>query len=111
MGKSNWPQKRNKEKTGHMAYYNENTILWLDGKFVKATEAKTDLYGQSLHYGYAVFEGIRSYRTTEGTTKIFKATEHFDRLQRSAAAMNMPYTYTTAQMIEATYEVLKRNNL
>jgi len=92
-------------------YYNDNTVLWLDGKILKASETKTDLYGQSLHYGYAVFEGIRSYRTAEGKTKIFKATEHFDRLQRSAAAMNMPYTYTTAQMIEATYEVLKRNNL
>jgi branched-chain amino acid aminotransferase len=92
-------------------YYTDNTVLWLDGKILKASETKTDLYGQSLHYGYAVFEGIRSYRTAEGTTKIFKATEHFDRLQRSASAMNLPYTYTTAQMIEATYEVLKKNNL
>src|ERR1700722_7523655 len=92
-------------------YYNDNTVLWLDGKILKASETKTDLYGQSLHYGYAVFEGIRSYRTAEGTTKIFKATEHFDRLKRSAAAMNLPYTYTTAQMIEATYEALKKNNL
>jgi branched-chain amino acid aminotransferase len=93
------------------SYYNDNTVLWLDGKILKASETRTDLYGQSLHYGYAVFEGIRSYRTADGATKIFKATEHFDRLQRSAAAMNLPYTYTTAQMIEATYEVLKKNNL
>ncbi len=92
-------------------YYNDNTVLWLDGKLLKASETKTDLYGQSLHYGYAVFEGIRSYRNTEGATKIFKATEHFDRLQRSAAAMNLPYTYTAVQMIEATYELLRKNNL
>src|ERR1700729_1959197 len=94
-----------------MAYYNENTLLCLPGKLQKAAETKTDIYGQSLHYGYAVFEGIRSYRTAAGSTKIFKATEHFDRLKRSAAAMNLPYTYTTEQMIEATYEVLKKNNL
>jgi branched-chain amino acid aminotransferase len=94
-----------------MNYYNENTVLWLDGQFLKASEAKTDLYGQSLHYGYSVFEGIRSYRTSAGTTKIFKAEEHFDRLQRSAAALNMPYNYTTAEMIKAAYEVLERNNL
>jgi branched-chain amino acid aminotransferase len=92
-------------------YYSDNTVLWLDGKILKASETKTDLYGQSLHYGYAVFEGIRSYRTADGTTKIFKATEHFDRLQRSASAMNMPFAYTTPQLIEATYEVLKKNNL
>ena len=92
-------------------YYNDNTILWLDGQFKKAAETKTDLYGQSLHYGYSVFEGIRSYRTAAGKTKIFKAVEHFDRLQRSAEALNMPYHYTTAEMIKAAYEVLERNNL
>jgi len=92
-------------------YYNENTILWLDGQFRKAAETRTDLYGQSLHYGYSVFEGIRAYRTAAGTTKIFKAVDHFDRLQRSAAALDMPYHYTTAEMIAATYEVLQRNNL
>src|ERR1700753_3718690 len=92
-------------------YYNENTVLWLDGKIQKASETKTDLYGQSLHYGYSVFEGIRSYRTINGKTKIFKAVEHYDRLQRSAEAMNMPYTYTTDQLIAATYEVLEKNKL
>jgi branched-chain amino acid aminotransferase len=92
-------------------YYNEHTVLWLDGAILKAAETKTDLYGQSLHYGYSVFEGIRSYRTAAGKTKIFKAVEHYDRLQRSAAALNMPYRYTTAEMIKATYEVLERNDL
>jgi branched-chain amino acid aminotransferase len=94
-----------------MTYYNEHTVLWLDGSIVKASEAKTDLYSQSLHYGYAVFEGIRSYRTAAGTTRIFKATEHFDRLLRSAEAMNMPFAYSSRQLIEATYEVLERNNM
>src|SRR6201991_351263 len=94
-----------------MAYYNENTVLWLDGNIVKASEAKTDLYGQSLHYGYAVFEGIRSYRTAAGETKIFKPVEHYDRLKRSAEALNMPYSYSTDELISATYEILDRNNL
>lgn len=94
-----------------MTYYNDNTVLWLDGKILKASETKMDLYSQSLHYGYAVFEGIRSYRTAAGTTKIFKATEHFDRLQRSAAALMMPFRYTTAGLIAATYDVLDRNGL
>ena len=94
-----------------MAYYNENTVLWLDGKILKASETKTDLYGQSLHYGYAVFEGIRAYRTAAGATKIFKPVEHYDRLKNSALALNMPYNYTSEQLIEATYEVLAQNNL
>ena len=92
-------------------YYNENSILYLNGEFVKASEAKMDFYSQSLHYGYSVFEGIRSYKTSAGDTRIFKAEEHFVRLQNSAEALNMPYTWTTAELIEATYETLAKNNL
>ncbi len=94
-----------------MNYYNDKTIVYLNGEFVKATEAKMDLYSQSLHYGYSVFEGIRSYKTVTGETKIFKAKEHYDRLEQSASAVNMPYHWTTEQLIEATYETLKRNEL
>lgn len=93
------------------SYYNNDTILYLNGDFVKATEAKMDLYSQSLHYGYSVFEGIRSYKTVNGETRIFKAVEHFERLKNSAEALNMPYHWTTEELIEATYEVLKQNNL
>jgi branched-chain amino acid aminotransferase len=92
-------------------YYNENTILYLNGEFVKATEAKIDLYSQSLHYGYAVFEGIRSYKTVSGKTKIFKEVEHFERLKRSADALNIAYLHSTEELIHVTYELLKRNNL
>lgn len=93
------------------AYYNNETIIFLNGEFVKASEAKMDFYSQSLHYGYSVFEGIRSYKTVNNETKIFKAVEHFDRLKNSALAVNMPYHWTTDELIAATYEVLKKNNL
>ena len=93
------------------SYYNENTVLFLNGAFVKAVDAKMDLYSQSLHYGYSVFEGIRSYKTEDGTTKIFKATEHFDRFKISAQAINLPYTYNTQDLIAQTYKLLELNNL
>jgi len=93
------------------SYYNENTIIYHNGEFVKATEAKIDLYSQSLHYGYSVFEGIRSYRTANGETRIFKAKEHFDRMEASAAAVNMPYHWSTEELIELTYAVLEKNGL
>lgn len=92
-------------------YYNSETILYLNGEYVKASEAKIDLYSQSFHYGYSVFEGIRSYRTVNGETKIFKAKEHYDRLQRSAELVNLPYHWTTEELTAVTYEVLKRNDL
>lgn len=92
-------------------YYNNETVIYFNGQFVKAAEASIDLYSQSLHYGYAVFEGIRSYRTSSSETKIFKAVEHYDRLQQSALALNMPYTWSTDKLIAATYELLQKNNL
>jgi branched-chain amino acid aminotransferase len=94
-----------------MQYYNADTILFLNGEFVKAADAKIDLYGQSLHYGYAVFEGIRAYKTTAGTTKIFKEKEHFDRLKVSATSLNMPYPWLAENLIEASYKVLEMNQL
>lgn len=92
-------------------YYNEQTIIYLNGDFIRAAEAKMDFYSQSLHYGYSVFEGIRSYQTTNGSTRIFKPVEHFDRLRQSALAINMPYHWDTQELIDITYEVLTRNHL
>ncbi|NML20907.1 branched-chain amino acid transaminase [Pseudoflavitalea sp. G-6-1-2] len=92
-------------------YYNQNTILYYNGEYLKAADARIDLYSQTFHYGYGVFEGIRSYRTESGDTKIFKAVEHYDRLRASAEALNMPYHWSAEELIDATYEVLKQNNL
>ena len=91
-------------------YYSDDTIIYLDGAFVKATDAKTDLYGQSLHYGFSAFEGIRSYKTGNGT-KIFKAKEHYQRLQTSCEAVGIPYSWTNEELTEATYQLLQKNNL
>jgi branched-chain amino acid aminotransferase len=92
-------------------YYTEDTIIYLNGEFVKASEAKIDLYSQSLHYGYSVFEGIRSYKTAHGETKIFKAEEHYNRLKNSANAVNIPYSYSCEKLITATYELLAINHI
>lgn len=91
-------------------YYNQDSILFFDGEFMKANDAKTDLYGQSLHYGYAVFEGIKSYKTSQGT-KIFKAKEHYERLINSAKLMMIPFQYSAQEMEEITYRLLEMNGL
>ena len=90
-------------------YYDNDTIIYFNGQFVKAANAHMDLYSQSLHYGYAVFEGIRSY-PIDGSTRMFKGKEHYDRLRRSAELMKIPFDYSTEQLIELTYETLSRNN-
>ena len=91
-------------------YYNENTIIYYNGEFIKATEARGNLYDQSLHYGYGVFEGIRSYDTSNGV-RIFKAREHFERMEFSARSIGIPYPYNNDELIRISYEVLKRNHL
>lgn len=90
-------------------YYNADTFIYLNGEIVKAGESKIDLYSQTMHYGYGVFEGIRSYKTTSGDTKIFKEEEHFQRLKNSAKALNLPYRWSADELIKATYEILKLN--
>ncbi len=93
-----------------MKYFNSKTVLYLDGQFIKATEAKIDVYGQSLHYGYAAFEGIRSYNTHNGV-RIFKAKAHFDRLQRSCELAYIPFTWNKEELIKQTYKLLETNKL
>ena len=91
-------------------YYDHNTLLYLDGKFVKASDASTDLYNQTLHYGYGVFEGIRAYKTENGTS-IFKAKEHYERLKNSAELINIPFNYDVDELVQVTYDLLEKNNL
>ena len=91
-------------------YYNEKSQVYFNGSFVKATEVKTDLYTQTLHYGNGVFEGIRSYDTPDGV-RIFKAKEHFERLKYSAEKMHIPFSYSMEELETITYELLDKNNL
>jgi len=92
-------------------YYNDNTFIYSNGEITKASEVKIDLYSETLHYGYGVFEGIRSYKTAGGKTKIFKEIEHYERLKNSAEALNLPYEWSSEELIKATYEILSLNNL
>src|SRR5690606_16973361 len=93
-----------------LQYYNQDTNIYSDGDFVKATDAGIDLFGQSLHYGYSAFEGLRADSTHHGT-RIFKAAEHLPRLPRSSAAINLPYLWNNQHLIEKSYALLEANDL
>jgi len=94
----------------YMEYYNEDSVIFLDGNFVKAKDATTSLFNQTLNYGYGAFEGIRSYATIHGT-KIFKPYEHFDRLLQSCRLLNLPFDYSPEELTQISYQILERNNL
>lgn len=91
-------------------YYSESTLVYQDGNWLKATDAKAGMYAQTLHYGNGVFEGIRSYDTANGPN-IFKAKEHYERLLYSAEKMQITPKWTVDELIELSYEVLRKNNL
>ncbi len=91
-------------------YYNEKTVIYYNGEFIKATDVSANLYSQSLHYGNGVFEGIRAYNTNEGA-KIFKPYEHYKRLKYGAEVMNIQLEYSEEELTQITYELLERNGL
>ncbi len=93
-----------------MSYYNNDSIVFLDGAYIKATDANCSIYAQSLHYGYSLFDGIRAYNTSEGP-KIFKAKEHYERLHFSSQALHVPLNYKVDELIEISYRLLEKNNL
>lgn len=89
-------------------YFNENSIIYSNGKYLHPNSAEGNLYSQSIHYGNGVFEGIRSYKTSFGT-RIFKAQEHFERLKYGAQVMEIPFNYSVDELVDITYTLLKKN--
>jgi len=88
----------------------ETEFIWMDGKLVKWKDAKIHILTHSLHYGSAVFEGIRAYKTSKGTA-IFRLKEHVKRLFRSASAFGMKVPFSEDEIEKAIVETVKQNKL
>ncbi|MGZ5259770.1 MAG: branched-chain amino acid transaminase, partial [Burkholderiales bacterium] len=84
--------------------------IWYDGKLVPWRSANTHVLTHSLHYGLAVFEGVRAYKTTNGTA-IFRLKEHTERLFNSAHIYMMKMPYSRDQLMDAQKEVVRANKL
>jgi branched-chain amino acid aminotransferase len=82
--------------------------IWYDGKLVPWRSATTHVLTHSLHYGLAVFEGVRAYDTARGTA-IFRLKEHTDRLFSSAHIYMMKLPYTREALMQAQIEVVRAN--
>ena len=81
--------------------------IWIDGKVVDWDEAKVHVLTHALHYGTAIFEGLRCYRTGSGPA-IFRLPDHIRRLVNSAKIYMMDLGYSVdeiADAIESTVEV------
>jgi branched-chain amino acid aminotransferase len=84
--------------------------IWKDGKLVDWRDANLHMLTHSLHYGMAVFEGVRAYKTVDGTA-IFRLREHTQRLFNSAKIFQMAIPYDMETLIEAQKEVVRANQL
>ncbi len=91
-------------------YYNQDSIVFLDGKWIQASEAQASMYNQTMHYGNGVFEGIRAYQNADGCN-VFKAKDHFERLHYSATKMHIDLPYSVEELIHISYELLDKNDL
>jgi branched-chain amino acid aminotransferase len=87
-------------------YDDRDGFIWMDGKLVDWRSANVHILTHALHYASSVFEGERCYNG-----KIFKGTEHSQRLRTSGELLDMPLPYSVAEIDAAKEAVLKANNL
>ena len=87
---------------------NNQQYIWKNGKFIEREKAKISVLTHSLHYGSAVFEGIRAYETPRGTA-ILKLKAHMKRFQYSMKSLEMSCHYTLEQLCKAVVETVKKN--
>jgi len=85
--------------------------IWLDGKFVDWDEAKVHVLTHTLHYGLGVFEGIRCYQCTDGSSAVFRLKEHVDRLFASSAIGLLKVPFSKEEIAEAILDSLRVNHL
>jgi len=86
-------------------------FIWFDGKLVPWDQAQVHVMTHSLHYGCAVFEGIRAYKTADGGSAVFRLKEHVARLFNSAKIMEMEIPFSEEDVCNGILETLKVNKL
>ena len=84
--------------------------IWFNGRMLAWEDATVHVMAHALHYGSSVFEGIRVYKTPGGL-KVFRLTDHIQRLYESAKIYRMPIPYGLDELIEVCKEVVLRNEL
>ena len=90
--------------------FDKNLIVFINGKYKRFSEASVSSATHSLHYGTAVFEGIRAYETETGTA-VFRLDDHIKRLFYSAKRLQMNLSFTPKEVSDICLEVLRKNNL
>ena len=93
-----------------MSMADRDGFIWQDGKLIDWRDARIHVLTHSLHYGMAVFEGVRAYRTDAGTA-VFRLPEHTRRLLNSAKIFQIAVPYDAETLMAAQKEVVRANKL
>jgi branched-chain amino acid aminotransferase len=80
--------------------------VYIDGVMYAEPDAKVSVFDHGLLYGDGIFEGIRFYNG-----RVFKLTEHLERLWDSAKAIRLTIPMTFQEMEEATLATIRENGL
>ena len=85
--------------------------IWMDGELVPYDQANVHFLSGALHYGLAIFEGIRAYDTARGPA-VFRLQEHVDRLLNSAHAFGIQnFPYNAQEINDAICQTINANQL
>ena len=89
----------------------ENTWAYIGGKQVKLVDAKVGIMTHALHYGTAVFEGIRgNWNNDHNKMYVFRLREHYERLIRGCSILRIDLPYSVEEYCQITIDLLKKNN-
>ena len=88
----------------------EVEYIWMNGEFIKWNKAKVPILTHALHYGTAVFEGIRAY-PSENNLLIFRLKDHLERLIESAKVLPLEHSQSVTKLENVIIELLKINKL
>ena len=84
----------------------ENGKGWYDAKIEPYQPIAMDPACMVLHYGQAIFEGLKAYRGSNNEIRLFRVRDNFERMNRSAARMRIPEIDVDFCM-NALYELLR----
>src|SRR5712671_4634414 len=85
--------------------------IWCNGKFIAWDDARVHVLSHVIHYGSAVFEGIRCYETAAGPA-IFRLREHVRRLADSAKIFRMDaLAYSQEELASAMVDLVRVNEM
>jgi len=84
--------------------------IWMNGTLVPWDDAKIHIGSHVIHYGSAVFEGVRCYATPDGPA-VFRLDAHTERLFNSAKIYRMDVPYSPADMNRAILETISANQM